>query len=54
MARKKRKAFAAVEALELPTPEQLRNGDFERGFVTHAETNTKVMAFKRKDSTILE
>lgn len=52
--RRKRKAYAAIEALELPTPEQIRNGDFERDFVTHAESNTKAMAYRRKDSSIIE
>ena len=47
---KRRKAFK-FDA-ELPTPEQLRNGDFQRDFVTHAETNTKAMAYR--NSTILE
>lgn len=41
-----------IEA-ELPTVEQLRNGDFERDFVTHAETNTKAMTHRRRDSTIV-
>jgi hypothetical protein len=54
MARKKRKAAMPVQEMALPTPEQLRNGNFDRGFITHAESNTKVMAFRRKDSTILE
>ena len=54
MARKKRKAAMLVQEMELPTLEQLRNGDFERGFVTHVGTNTKAMAFRRKDSTIVE
>ena len=54
MSRKKRKAAMPVQEMALPTPEQLRNGDFERGFVTHAESNTKVMTFKRRDSSIVE
>ena len=55
MTRKKRKAAPMpVIEMALPTPEQLRNGDFDRGFITHAETNTKVMAFRRKDSSIIE
>lgn len=54
MSRKRRKVYAVIEALELPTPEQIRNGDFERDFITHTDTNTKAMAYKRRDSTILE
>jgi hypothetical protein len=53
MARKKRKAPVLME-IALPTPEQIRNGDFDRDFITHAETNTKAMAYKRKDSSIIE
>jgi hypothetical protein len=51
--RKARKQFA-IEPLDLPTPEQIRNGDFERDFVTHAETNTKALTFRRRDSSIVE
>lgn len=54
-ARKKtRKQFALVEAGDLPTVEQIRNGDFERDFITHAESNTKAMAYRRRDSSIVE
>jgi hypothetical protein len=53
MAKRKRKTHAAFEPGDLPTVEQIRNGDFVRDFVTHAETNTKAMAFRRKDSDIL-
>ena len=52
-ARNKRKP-RPVEVLELPTIEQLRNGDFVDGFVTHVETGTKAKAYKRRDSSILE
>src|SRR5689334_20854546 len=55
MARKpKRRKPTAFEPLETPNLAQLANGDFERDFVTHAETNTKVIAYRRRDSTILE
>jgi len=53
MPKRKRKQIRQPAEMMLPTPEQLRNGDFDRGFITHAETNTKVMAFRRKDSDIL-
>lgn len=51
--RKPRKQFLA-EPMELPTPEQVMNGEFERDFVTHVGSNTKAMVYKRKDSTIVE
>ena len=38
------------EVGELPTPEQLREGSFDRDFVTHAETATKAMTHKRRQS----
>lgn len=44
MARTKRKAPAPVEPGETPTPAQIANGDYQRGFVTHAETATVAMA----------
>lgn len=53
-ARRKPRKFALVEALDLPTPEQLANGDFERNFITHAESNTKATAYRRRDSSIVE
>lgn len=48
------KQFQVIERLDLPTPEQLANGDFERDFVTHVASNTKAIAYKRKDSSIVE
>lgn len=51
--RKPRNRFA-IEALDLPTVEQLANGDFERDFTTHAETNTKAITYRRRDSSIVE
>lgn len=39
---------------DLPTPEQIANGDFERDFITHAESNTKAMAYRRRDSNVVE
>lgn len=55
MTRAKRKPKnRQVEQMEMPTVEQIRNGDFERDFVTHVGTNTKAMAYRRKDSTIVE
>lgn len=53
MAKRKRKA-PIVTPMDLPTPEQLANGDYERDFVTHVDTNTKTMAFRRRDSCIVE
>lgn len=44
MARTKRKPRPAIEPGETPTPEQLAQGGYERGFVTHVETATKAMA----------
>ena len=35
---------------DTPTQEQMRSGEFEREFVTHAETATKAMAHKRRQS----
>lgn len=49
---RKRKA-PAITPMELPTPEQLANGEFERDFVTHVGTNTKAMVYRRRDSDIL-
>lgn len=51
---RKRRKLVVIDALETPTLAQIQNGDFERDFVTHAETNTKVMAYRRRDSSILE
>jgi hypothetical protein len=51
--RKARKQFA-IEPLDLPTPEQIRNGDFERVFTTHVNSNTKAATFKRRDGNIVE
>ena len=53
MAKRKRKPIPALE-LETPTVEQLRNGSFDRDFVTHVETNTKATVHRRRDSSILE
>ena len=52
--RRNRSGKAFKFEAELPTPEQLKNGDFERDFITHAETNTKAMAYRKRDSSILE
>lgn len=52
--RAQRRKVMGFEALDLPTVEQLANDDFVRDFVTHAETNTKAMAYRRRESTILE
>lgn len=56
MTRAKRKArkHVTVEPMDLPTIEQIRNGEFERDFVTHVGSNTKAMVYRRKDSTIVE
>ena len=53
MPRKKHKARVTVQPMETPTIEAIRNGDFERDFITHAETNTKVMAFRNTGGTPL-
>lgn len=52
--KKKARPQLQVEPGDLPTVEQIRNGDFERDFITHAESNTKAMAWKRRDSSIVE
>lgn len=49
---KRKQANAFKLDAVLPTPEQIINGDFERDFITHAETNTKAMTYR--NSTILE
>jgi hypothetical protein len=48
MTRAKRKARKplAAEPMDLPTPEQLKTGDYIREFVTDAESNTKAMAHR--------
>ena len=55
MARTKRKTRIRniTEPGDLPTPEQIRNGQFDRDFVTHAETNTKAMAWRNSGGTPL-
>ena len=40
--------------MQVPSIEQIRNGDFERNFVTHTDTNTKAMTYRRRDSAIVE
>ncbi len=51
---RKRKAPRIIEQLETPTLAQLANDDFDRDFVTHTETNTKAIAYRRRDSCIVE
>jgi hypothetical protein len=46
MAKRKRKQVAPLAPLDLPTPEQLKTGDYIRDFVTNAETNTKAAAHR--------
>lgn len=50
---KRRKQRYRMDA-ELPTPEQLANDDYVRDFVTHAESNTKATAYRKRDSSIVE
>jgi hypothetical protein len=52
MAKRKRKPIPALE-LETPTLAQLANGDFERDFVTHTETNTKATVHRRRDACVV-
>lgn len=57
MARPKRKRHqhklnSPANDTVLPTPEQLARG-MDRDFVTHAETNTKAMTYRNKESTVL-
>ena len=52
MPRRKRKHNQPYEAGDLPTPEQLAHGGYERGFLTHAETNTKAMAWVSRQDPI--
>jgi hypothetical protein len=51
---KRRNKPRVIEPLETPTAIQLANDDFDRDFVTHAETNTKAMAYRRRESCIVE
>lgn len=51
---KRRNKPRVIEQLETPTAIQLANDDFDRDFVTHAETNTKAMAYRRRESCIVE
>lgn len=51
MAKRKIKAFRLD--MELPTPAQLANGDFERDFTNHVETNTKAMTYRNRGGTPL-
>lgn len=51
---RKRKAPRVIEQLETPNVAQLANDDFDRDFITHTETNTKAMAYRRRDSCIVE
>jgi len=50
---RKRKLADPREAGDLPTAEQLAHGTYERGFVTHAEQNTKSMAHRNLRDPIL-
>lgn len=54
MAKGRKRKAPAIQPMDLPTPEQLASGDFERDFVTHVDSNTKAMAFRRRDSCIVE
>lgn len=49
--RKRRKPV--IDLLETPTEAQLSNAQFVRDFITHAESNTKAMAYRR-ESDMLE
>ena len=51
--RKPRKAIVLAEALELPTPEQLKSAMHVRDFITHAESNTKAMAHRSMRDPIM-
>jgi hypothetical protein len=48
--RKRKKVNPFHMDADQPTPEQMRSGEFEREFVTHAESATKAMAHKRRQS----
>ena len=54
MAKGRKRKAPVITPMDLPTPEQLASGDFERDFVTHVDSNTKAMAFRRRDSCIVE
>lgn len=45
--RKQRKIEAAFEPRVLPTPEQLKSGEFVDDFITQVDSNTKAKAFRR-------
>lgn len=53
-ARKRKRTERIIDQLETPTLAQLANDDFDRDFITHTETNTKAMAYRRRDSCIVE
>jgi hypothetical protein len=46
MAKRKRKTVPVFNPPELPTPEQLKTGDYIREFVTNADDNSKSMAHR--------
>lgn len=48
--RKRKKPAQFHMDADTPTPEQIRQGGFRRDFVTHAETATKAMAYRRESS----
>jgi len=50
---RKRKSRRNVQPGELPTPEQLARGSYERKFITHAESNTKAMGHVNTGGTPL-
>lgn len=55
MARRSRKTKPKFDLEAVPPTEaQLANGDFERDFVTHVDTNTKAMAFRNRRTSIVE
>lgn len=53
MAKRKKQAVVDID-LATPTEEQLANDNFIRDFVTHVDTNTKAIAYKRRDVSIVD
>lgn len=53
MPRRKHKARPVLQTMEAPTIEQINTAPHTRDFVTHAETNTKSMAYRSFRDPIL-
>ncbi|TCD04265.1 hypothetical protein EYB45_08430 [Erythrobacteraceae bacterium CFH 75059] len=54
IARKKHKGRVPAIALEKPTPEQLARGGYVEETIINAETNTRAIVMRNRESTILQ